>query len=93
MTDETRIPVIIGVGQVNDRPDDPGQGMDPVDLMETALRRADEDAGGGWLAKLDSIETVRQISFIDIRDPAPMLAERFGAVSYTHLTLPTIYSV
>lgn len=78
MTDETRIPVIIGVGQVNDRPDDPGQGMDPVDLMETALRRADEDAGGGWLAKLDSIETVRQISFIDIRDPAPMLAERFG---------------
>ena len=35
-----RIPVILGVGQVNDRPADPRDGMDPVALMAEALRRA-----------------------------------------------------
>ncbi len=29
MTDPERIPVIIGVGQLNDRPDDPDQGLEP----------------------------------------------------------------
>ena len=74
-----RVPVIVGVGQVNDRPADPALGLDPLDLMDQALRRADGDAGGGWLPRLDWLGTVRQISFPALGDPAPALATRFGA--------------
>ncbi len=45
--DETRIPVIIGVGQVNDRPSDDADALDSRQLMEAAIRTADADAGGG----------------------------------------------
>ena len=38
-----RIPVIIGVGQVNDRPTDAAVGCDSEMLMERALRTADID--------------------------------------------------
>ena len=37
MADAERIAVIVGVGQVNDRPADPAQGMEPVALMRAAL--------------------------------------------------------
>ena len=45
------IPVIIGVGQVNDRdePNNASASLDSLGLMEAALRAADLDAGGGWL--------------------------------------------
>ena len=45
MTDPERIPVIIGVGQVGDRPDDPDAGLDSLGLMVAALRVAADDAG------------------------------------------------
>ena len=51
---DRRVPVIVGVGQLNDRPSTPDQGLDSLGLMEAALRAADTDAGGGWLAMLDS---------------------------------------
>jgi acetyl-CoA C-acetyltransferase len=63
MMDAARTPVIIGVGQVNDRNRTPESGLDPIGLMAAALRAADADAGGGWLADLDSLAVVRQISF------------------------------
>ncbi|HSZ08275.1 MAG TPA: hypothetical protein VK794_07050, partial [Steroidobacteraceae bacterium] len=74
------IPVIIGVGQVNDR-DEPGKsslGLDSLGLMEAALRAADHDAGGGWLATLDSLGVVDQISFPELGDVSSPLAERLG---------------
>ena len=37
MTDPTRIPVIIGIGQLNDRPESPELGLDPPGLMAAAL--------------------------------------------------------
>ncbi len=77
--DAERIPVIVGVGQINDRPEDPEQGLDSVGLMEAALRRADEDAGGGWLGALDAISTVDQISFPGLERIPARLAEAFGA--------------
>ncbi len=64
--DEARIPVIVGTGQVNDRAADGASGMDPVGLMQVALRRADEDAGGGWLGRAASLTTVAQISFPEL---------------------------
>jgi len=69
------LPVIIGVGQINDRPVDEGVSMNPVELMAAALRAADADAGGGWLARAESLETVAQISFPDIPDASRPLAE------------------
>jgi acetyl-CoA C-acetyltransferase len=75
----TRIPVIVGVGQVNDRPDDAAQGLDSLGLMAAALRKADADAGGGWLEKLDSLALVDQISFPRTNPLATKLAENLGA--------------
>ena len=67
MTDPERIPVIIGVGQINDRPESPELGLDPPGLMAAALRLAETDAnvhgGGDILGKLDSLAIVDQISF------------------------------
>ncbi|MDO7841756.1 acetyl-CoA acetyltransferase [Sphingomonas immobilis] len=79
--DPERIPVIVGVGQVNDRPADPQSGLDSAGLMEAALRAAEEDAGGTWLADLDSLAVVDQISFRALNPIAPGLAERIGAHS------------
>ena len=58
------IPVIIGVGQINDREEQnkAGSKLDSLDLMEAALRAADLDAGGGWVQRLDSLGVVDQIS-------------------------------
>ena len=58
--DPETIPVIIGVGQINDRPEQPGDGLDPVGLMAEALRRADADAGDGVLEDCDSLAVVAQ---------------------------------
>jgi acetyl-CoA C-acetyltransferase len=76
--DESRVPVIVGAGQVNDRPDD-DTGLDPLQLMRAALGAADEDAGGGWLKRLDSLAVVDQISFPHLGDLARPLAEAIGA--------------
>lgn len=61
--DETRIPVIIGVGQVNDRPSDDADALDSRQLMEAAIRTADADAGGGFISRIDWLGITRQISF------------------------------
>ena len=79
MTDPERIPVIIGVGQVNDRPEDPDQGLDSLGLMVAALKLADADAGGGSLADLDSLAIVDQISFRDLGNLCEPLAAAIGA--------------
>lgn len=77
--DPARTPVIVGVGQVNDRPAEPTQGLDPLGLMEAALRAADADAGGGWLEAVDAISVVDQISFPALGELPGTLAARIGA--------------
>jgi len=72
-------PVIVGVGQVNDRTSDPAQGLDSLGLMEQALRAAEQDAGGDWLAELESIGIVDQISFKALGNLIEPLSERIGA--------------
>ena len=76
---ESRIPVIVGVGQVNDRPEVPHEGMDSLGLMVEALKRADADAGSGWLEGLSAILTVDQISFPKLGDCSPQVALAVGA--------------
>ncbi|MEH6723777.1 MAG: acetyl-CoA acetyltransferase, partial [Qipengyuania sp.] len=72
------IPVIVGVGQVNDRPENPGDGLDPIHLMAEALRRADADAGGGLLAECDSLAVVAQLAWPQLNPVDGKLAEVLG---------------
>src|ERR1700722_8461398 len=75
------IPVIIGVGQVNDREeqDKASAGLNSLGLMEAALRAADADAGGGWLHRLDSPGVGVQISYPELGDVSARLAQRVRA--------------
>jgi acetyl-CoA C-acetyltransferase len=73
-----RVPVLIGIGEVTDRPANPQDSMEPLALMAEALRRADEDAGGGWLAGLNSLDVVGQVTWRYDDLPA-LLARRIGA--------------
>lgn len=79
MTDIERIPVIIGVGQINDRPEDPDNGLDPLGLMVEALKRAEADSGVSLLPKLDSVAVVDQISFRNLNPLDRKLADALGA--------------
>ena len=74
-----RVPVIVGVGEVTDRPADPLDGKEPVALMAEALRLAEEDAGGAGrlLAALDSLDIVNEISW-PYRDPVGRLCAALG---------------
>lgn len=77
MASEDRIPVIVGVGDINDRPAPGEPGLYSVGLMAQALRRADADAGGGWLERADWLAIVPQISFRELDVPA-MLPRALG---------------
>ncbi len=76
--DETRIPVLIGAGEVVDRPAEPRLALEPAALMAEALRRAAEDAGApGLLAALDSLDIVNSVSW-PYGDLLGALAARLG---------------
>ena len=72
-----RIPVIVGVGEAVDRPTDLARALEPLALMEAALREADADAGGGFLSKIASLDVVNQLSW-RYADPAGELCARLG---------------
>lgn len=58
-----QIPVIVGVGQCQDRPEQPQDGLDSLALMAAAARSAADDAGGGWLERIDRVAIAPQTSF------------------------------
>jgi acetyl-CoA C-acetyltransferase len=58
-----RIPVIIGIGEIKDRPADPSAGLEPMALMAEAARRAEADAGVKVLDRLDAIDVVNSVSW------------------------------
>jgi acetyl-CoA C-acetyltransferase len=63
MADATRIPVIVGVGQICDRPETDDSALDTLGLMQAALHAADADAGGGLLAGTESLGIEDQMSW------------------------------
>jgi acetyl-CoA C-acetyltransferase len=75
MSLDPRTPVIVGVGQVNQREESPD--VEPVDLMASAAREA---ADPRVLEALDSIRVVNLLSW-RYRDPGLLLGERIGATS------------
>ncbi|MGY4190599.1 hypothetical protein ACVI1I_007371 [Bradyrhizobium sp. USDA 4459] len=87
MTDKTtipehRIPVIVGIGEIVDRPKEITEGLEPLDLLEQALRRAEADAGAKLLSEVQSLDVVNFLSW-RYRDPEKLLAQRLG-VSPAH---------
>ena len=69
-SDPHRVPVIVGVGEVNDRPVSPDAARDSFRLMYDALIAASADGGGGWLERCRRIFVVPQLSFGDLNIPA-----------------------
>jgi acetyl-CoA C-acetyltransferase len=79
---EDRIPVIVGIGEIVDRPKEITDGLEPLDLLEQALRRAEQDAGAKLLGEVQSLDVVNFLSW-RYRDPEQLLAQRLG-VSPAH---------
>src|SRR3954468_15532619 len=76
-TPEDRIPVIVGVGEIIDRPKEITDGLEPLDLLEQALLRAEADAGVRLLGEVQSLDVVNFLSW-RYRDPEQLLAQRLG---------------
>jgi acetyl-CoA C-acetyltransferase len=74
---EHRIAVIVGVGEIVDRPNEITEGLEPLTLLEQALKRAEQDSGGKLLSDLDSLDVVNFLSW-RYRDPEKQLAQRLG---------------
>ena len=80
MPPSPRTPVIIGVGQTQQRNDDLTAVREPVDLLADAARAADGDAGAtrSVIDALDTIAVVQMVSW-DYPDPGSLLGRRLGA--------------
>ncbi len=78
--DPERIPVVVGVGQVTHRPDKGMEGLkEPVELMEMAAQRAEEDTGcGGLLRDVDMLCVANILSW-GYADPPSRVAEKVRA--------------
>src|ERR1700730_14327336 len=76
-TPEDRIPVIVGVGEIVDRPKNISAGLEPLALLEEALRRAEADSGALLLGEIQSLDIVNFLSW-RYRDPARQLSDRLG---------------
>jgi acetyl-CoA C-acetyltransferase len=81
-TPEDRIPVIVGIGEIVDRPKEITDGLEPLDLLEQALQRAEADSGAKLLGEVQSLDVVNFLSW-RYRDPEKLLAQRLG-ITPTH---------
>jgi acetyl-CoA C-acetyltransferase len=67
-TPEHLIPVIVGVGEIVDRPKEIADGLEPLTLLEQACKRAEADSGAKLLHELGSLDVVSFLSW-RYRDP------------------------
>jgi acetyl-CoA C-acetyltransferase len=76
---DPRTPVLVGAGQTTQRPEDPVQAREPIDLLADAARAADADAGAtrSVLAAVDTIAVVDIVSW-KYPDPGALLGRRLG---------------
>jgi acetyl-CoA C-acetyltransferase len=78
MSSSQDIPVLVGVGQLLQRLDDPREAADPLAMMVTALERAAADSGAlKLLQRADAIYVLRGVS--SYGDPGREIARRLGA--------------
>ncbi|WP_026942401.1 hypothetical protein [Hellea balneolensis] len=62
-TSTERQPVIIGIGEYSERPDNIAKSLEPSEMMARALETANKDCGGQALAKIDSLDVVMPMSW------------------------------
>jgi acetyl-CoA C-acetyltransferase len=74
---EDRIPVIVGVGEIVDRPKEIADGLEPLTLLVEALKRAELDSGGKLLDEMGSLDIVNFLSW-RYRDPVAQLSALLG---------------
>src|SRR4051812_29247871 len=74
---EDRIPVIVGIGEISDRPADLASGLEPLALLAEALKRAEQDSGMDLVSEIDSLDIVNFLSW-RYRDPAAQLSAKLN---------------
>jgi acetyl-CoA C-acetyltransferase len=72
-----RVPVIVGIGEITDRPKEMTDGLEPLALLVEALKRAEADSGARLLGEIDSLDIVNFLSW-RYRDPEKLLSSRLG---------------
>src|SRR3954447_18417420 len=74
---DDRIPVIVGVGEIADHPTELTAGLEPLALLEAAVRRAGQDADASLLGEIAPLDVVKFLSW-RYRAPEQLLAARLG---------------
>ena len=74
---DDRTPVIVGVGEIADRPLRLANAREPADLMLAALRRAEADAAVSILSSLESLDIINEISW-PYPDPCALMTQRLA---------------
>ena len=78
MTLDPRTAVLVGAGQFVQKPADPADAVEPLQMMVEAIERAADDAGSrALLGKVNSIRVVK--GAWSYRDPGTLIAQRIGA--------------
>jgi acetyl-CoA C-acetyltransferase len=72
-----RTPVIVGIGEITDRPHEITDGLEPLALLAEALKRAETDCSAKLLHEIDSLDVVNFLSW-RYREPEKLLASRLG---------------
>jgi acetyl-CoA C-acetyltransferase len=72
-----RLPVLVGVGQITQRTKLATEALEPLALMEAALRAADVDTGKSVLSRLDSLDVIQEFSWPYVDAPR-QLSRRLG---------------
>jgi acetyl-CoA C-acetyltransferase len=76
-TPDDRIPVIVGIGEISDHPANITDGLEPLALLEAALKRAEQDSGAPLLRDIDSLDIVNFLSW-RYSDPAAQLSAKLN---------------
>jgi len=71
------IPVIVGIGEITDRPQEITDGLEPLSLLVDALKQAETDSGARLLHEIDSLDVVNFLSW-RYREPEKLLSSRLG---------------
>ncbi|MBS0530667.1 MAG: acetyl-CoA acetyltransferase [Proteobacteria bacterium] len=74
---DDRIPVIVGIGEISDHPAELTAGLEPLALLEAALKRAEQDSGASLLRDIDSLDIVNFLSW-RYSDPAAQLSAKLN---------------
>ncbi|MGZ4735926.1 MAG: acetyl-CoA acetyltransferase [Acidimicrobiia bacterium] len=84
---DPRTPVLVGVGQAQQRVEDPASALEPIDLLASAARAADADTRtkDSMLARVDAVAVIDMLSW-RYPDPGALLARKLGASPRTTIT-------